>query len=32
VNLPDPPMHTAMAMGGNSGGDYGNRQKQNYDE
>jgi len=25
-------MHPAMAMGGNSGGDYGNRQKQNYDE
>jgi hypothetical protein len=32
VNLPDPPMHPAMAMGGNRGGDDGNRQKQNDDE
>jgi hypothetical protein len=32
MNLHDPAVHSAVAMGGNSSGGYGNRQEQDDDE
>jgi hypothetical protein len=32
MNLRDPPVHSAVAMGGHSRGDYGNRQNQDDEE